>query len=99
MSTNTRADDYDRYTYQYKRDMEPCGKPICVYGWGTYTSGVLEGQPMKQFLDCFEDDVAALATYPTAQPSHALAEPQVSLSHLPGEDDPVAGGMWPDDYS
>lgn len=89
---------YDSLTYEYKRDMdEMCGKPICVYGWGTHGPGSLRGQPMKCFIDCFEDDAAAVAEYPTATPSHAFAQPQVSLSHLPGEDDPVAGGMYPDD--
>jgi hypothetical protein len=27
-----------------------------------------------------------------------MLQPQVSLNHLPGEDDPVPGGMYPDDY-
>ncbi|HEX8883800.1 MAG TPA: hypothetical protein VF797_04875 [Noviherbaspirillum sp.] len=88
---------YDRLTYQYKRDMEPCGKPVCVYGWGTYTSGVLKGQPMKQFLDCYEDEEAALAAHPTAKSSSHWTEPQVNLNHLPDEDTPCAGGMYPDD--
>ena len=89
---------YDSLTYEYKRDMdESLGKPICVYGWGTYTSGTLEGQPMKCFIDCYEDAEAAVAAHPTASPSHAFAQPSVNLNHLPDENTPIAGGMFPDD--
>ena len=54
---------------------------------------------MKVFLDNFESEEAARAAYPQAdQYTNKYTEPQVSLSHLPGEDDPVPGGMYPDDY-
>lgn len=88
------TDKYDRYTYQNKGGQFP----IYVYGWGTYPAhSVLAGQAMKCFLDSFEDVDDALAAYPQAKPSSAWTEPQVSLSHLPGEDDPLPGGAWPDD--
>jgi hypothetical protein len=87
---------YDRYTYEKKRPMS--ANPICVYGWGTYpASSVLAGQAMKCFIDSFPDVEAALKEYPTATASSKYTEPQVSLNHLPGEDDPVPGGMYPDD--
>lgn len=72
---------------------------IDVVGFGTYSRGVLEGQTMKVFIDNFPTEAEAQTAYPQAQgfTSH-WTEPQVSLSHLPGEDDPVAGGMYPDDY-
>lgn len=96
---STEAKDTSQYqylTYQNKGGMFP----IYVYGWGTYPAhSVLAGQAMKCFIDSFEDVDDAIALYPTAKPSSAWAEPQVSLSHLPGEDDPVAGGMYPDDYT
>ena len=85
--------EYDYYTVQYKgRDS------WCVYGWSTYPeSSVLAGQPMKRFLDSFDSKEEAIKAYPQAEPSNALMEPQISLSHLPGENDPVPGGMYPDD--
>jgi hypothetical protein len=87
---------YDRYTYEHKSNMG--ANPVCVYGWGTYTSGVLEGQPMKCFIDAYPDAEEALKAYPQAQPSNRFSEPRVNLNHLPGEDDAVPGGMYPDDY-
>ena len=72
---------------------------VDVLGFGTYPeSSVLAGQTSKTFLDNFPDEAAAKAAYPQAEgfTSH-WTEPQVSLTHLPGEDDPVAGGMYPDD--
>jgi hypothetical protein len=88
---------YDYLTLQHK--------PLngwCIYGWGTYkASSVLAGQPMKCFIDSYGDGdegrAAALAAYPQATPSSEWTEPQVSLSHLPGEDDMVPGGALPDD--
>ena len=72
---------------------------VDVLGWGTYPRGsVLAGQPMKVFLDAFPTEEAARAAYPQAERfSSAWTDPQVSLSHLPGPDDPVPGGMYPDD--
>jgi hypothetical protein len=89
---------YDDVTYEHKADMgETIGKPIVVYGWETVKSGVLEGRQVKCFLDCFEDEAAALAEYPTARHLHAMMQPTINLNDLPGEDDPVPGGMYPDD--
>lgn len=64
-------------------------------------SSVLAGQTLTCFLDNFPTEEEALAEYPEAADnwtSRALA-PQVSVAHLPGEDDPVPGGMYPDDYA
>lgn len=58
-------------------------------------SSVLAGQILTCFIDNYEDEEAALVAYPEAK-DNGLAGP-VSVSHLPGEDDPVAGGMYPDD--
>lgn len=91
---------WDRFTVEHK-PLAGCGDPVwVVYGWSTYPrSSVLAGQPMKQFLDSFDTHEEATAKYPEAVQSSKWAEPQVSLSHLPGEDDPVPGGMYPDDWS
>jgi len=62
-------------------------------------SSVLAGQTLKQFLGNYPEEAAAREAHPEVTGwTHPLAEPQVSVSHLPGEDDPVPGGMYPDDY-
>lgn len=71
---------------------------VDVVGFFEQTSGVLAGQTLKQFIDNYPDEVAALAAHPDAVGySSAYTDPPVSLSHLPGENDPVPGGMYPDD--
>lgn len=72
---------------------------VDVLGFGTYPdSSVLAGQTSKTFIDNFPTEEAALAAYPQAKGyTSRFTEPVVSLNHLPGEDDPVAGGMYPDD--
>jgi hypothetical protein len=68
---------------------------------GYYTapqSSVLAGQTCRIFLDSFDTEEAALAAYPDAEGySSKFTDPVVSLNHLPSEDDPVPGGMYPDD--
>ena len=87
--------DFDYYTISHSR----YGDGFDVFGWGTYERGsVLEGQPQKVFLDAFETLEAAKAEFPTATMSSRWMEPQVSLAHLPGADDFVRGGAYPDDY-
>lgn len=72
---------------------------VDVVGWGTYPdSSVLAGQPMKVFINNFTSEAEAIAKYPSASWSSSWTEPSVSLNHLPGEDDPVPGGMYPDDW-
>ena len=61
-------------------------------------NSVLSGQVLKHFIDSYETEEEALKAHPDAEGySNKYTDPQVSLSHLPGEDDPVAGGMYPDD--
>jgi hypothetical protein len=86
---------FDYYTISHSRH----GDGFDVFGWGTYErSSVLAGQPKKVFLDAFETLEAAKAEFPTATMSSRWTEPQASLTHLPGEDDFVAGGAYPDDW-
>ena len=86
---------FDRFTMRHS---EYGG--VDVLGWNTYPEhSVLAGQPRKVFLDRFEDEAAARAAYPEVSGfSSKWTDPQVSLWHLPGEDDPVPGGMFPDDW-
>lgn len=70
-----------------------------VYAWGHYPEdSVLAGQPSKQYVKAYDTLEEAQTEYPDAGMSSKWTEPQVSLNHLPGEDDPVPGGMYPDDY-
>ena len=50
------------------------------------------------FLDAFETLEAAQAEFPTANLSSRWMEPQLCLTHLPGEEDFVPGGAYPDDW-
>lgn len=85
---------YDYYTLRRNPDGS-----VDVLGWGTYPeSSVLAGQPSKTFIDSFPDEDAARKAFPQAQGfSNKWTEPQVSLNHLPDENTPAPGGMWPDD--
>lgn len=73
---------------------------VDVLGWGTYpSSSVLAGQPMKVFIDSYSDEEEARKDFPQVTGfSSKWTEPQVSLSHLPDESTPCAGGMYPDDW-
>ena len=71
---------------------------VDMIGWGSYgRSSVLAGQPMKNFITSFPSSDEAEAIYGSMNWNSKYLEPQVSVAHLPGEDDPVAGGMYPDD--
>jgi len=93
MAKNLLKSKYWRFSYEEKPNLG-----LCAYGWGEYPRGsVLAGQPMKVFLESFESLEALLAKYPSANGGGRWVDPQVNLNHLPGEDDPAVGGMWPDD--
>ena len=92
-----RGNDRKKFDY-YTMNAEPDGG-VFVYGWGVYgRSSVLAGQAMKKGLDGFDTAAEAIAVYGDMNYSSKWTEPQVSLNHLPGEDDPVPGGMYPDDW-
>lgn len=98
MSNQDQEEKFDRYTL--RRGGGVMGG-VDVLGWTTYPeNSVLAGQPRKVFLDNFEDEAKARKAYPKAdQWSSKFTDPQVNLNHLPGENDPVPGGMYPDDWS
>lgn len=86
---------FDYYTANAEGD-----DGVFVYGWGTYgRSSVLAGQAMKMGLDHFDTIEEARKVYgDDLEFSSRWTEPGNSVGHLPGEDDPVAGGMYLDDY-
>ncbi len=90
-----RFGGFDRFTYEHRHDHVD---RVSLYGWSTYPEGsVLAGQPRKVYLDSFATVEQLLKIHPDAKPGGKWLDPQVNLSHLPGEDDPVPGGMYPDD--
>jgi hypothetical protein len=62
-------------------------------------SSVLAGQLVRYFVSNYPDEATARAHHPDCVEAwdSELTGPRVSLDHLPGEDDPVPGGMYPDD--
>ncbi len=86
---------FDYYTINLHDD-----EAASVFGWSTYErSSVLAGQPRKVYIESFDTLAEAEAAYPGAGISSRWTEPQISVSHLPGEDDPVPGVMYPDDWT
>ena len=85
---------FDYYTIDQKGNED-----YVVYGWGKYGEGsVLAGQARKCYIESYKTLEAAQAASPEANISNQWTEPQVNVNHLPGEDDPVPGGMYLDDY-
>ena len=73
---------------------------VDVVGFKTMSSGVLKGQTLTCFIANYEDEQAAQKAHPDAEGFvNRFTQPEVSLSHLPGENDPVPGGMYPDDIN
>ncbi len=61
-------------------------------------SSVLAGQTVTVFLDNYATEELARKDYPDVEGfTNEWLQPPVSVAHLPGEDDPVPGGMYPDD--
>lgn len=61
-------------------------------------SSVLAGQTLTVFLSNYPTEAQARTAHPDVDGwVNSYSAPQVSLNHLPGEDDPVPGGMYPDD--
>lgn len=74
----------------------PLGEKWAVYEWGVYEqSSVLAGQTRKRFVTWFDTQEEAQAAYPNAEVGYRSAHN--TYNHLPGENDPVPGGMYPDD--
>lgn len=82
--------------YSIEAKDSPHGEKWAVYEWGVYPqSSVLAGQTMKRFVEWFDQLRCAQDKYPDAPVGYRDAHN--TYSHLPGEDDPVPGGMYPDD--
>lgn len=82
----------------YEKRQDRYGNGVDVIGWYVVQHGVLKGQMAKAYLDTFQSEEMAERVYGSMNWNSPWLEPQVSLNHLPGEDDPVPGGMYPDDW-
>lgn len=84
-------------TFTIEMKDTPKGEKAHVYGWSIYPDySVLAGQDCKRFVTWFDTIEEAQAAYPGAKVGVRSAHN--TFNHLPGEDDPVPGGMYPDDY-
>lgn len=94
MSDKTK---YHYYTLRYSKYDDS----IEVLGWFTYPrSSVLAGQLGKRFMGSYANEAEARKAYPQAEGfTSTFFAQEVSLNHLPGENDPVPGGMYPDDWA
>lgn len=81
----------------YEKRGDKYSDGVDVIAWYRVPTGVLKGQMTKAYCDTFETEEEAEAVYGEMNWNSPYLEPQVSLNHLPGEDDPVPGGMYPDD--
>jgi hypothetical protein len=86
---------FDSYTIE---DKGGDVMPFCVYGWGVYDSGVLAGQTRKAFVESYASEGEARAAFPGADEGTHRRSAGNTFNHLPGEDDPVSGGAYPDDH-
>jgi len=80
---------YEYYTIQFKHG------GWNVYGWDKYPSGsVYAYQPRKTFLKSFDRCLDAQSTYPTAQFSNVLLEPQPNIGPQPANYYAGDGGFY-----
>lgn len=82
----------------YEKRHDKYGGGIDVIGWYTITTGVLKGQMGKAYCETYQSEEMAEAVYGPMNWNSPYLEPSQSLAHLPGEEDPVPGGMYPDDW-
>jgi len=92
---NGKQVKFDYFTVRWDNML----REYVVHGFGEYgRNSVLAGQSKKVSLGYFGTKQDALNMYPEADDGHDMLDPQVSLNHLPGENDFVAGGAYPDDW-
>jgi hypothetical protein len=71
-----------------------------VYRHSIYESGMLEGEPRREFLDGFDTLEEAQEKYPEAELVHGSTYVDYVIPHVaPPDFDPAdAGERWDDDY-
>lgn len=84
------------YLWKKRRVARAPSSGVDVVGFKRQMSGVLRGQILRCYIANYPTKEAALAAHPDAAGWDG-GEPVTFVNHLPGEDDTVPGGRWPDD--
>lgn len=88
----------DKYDWKTIRPAK-YGDGFDVHGFKPYPrNSVLAGQMAKCWIDTYPTYEEAKAAHPEAEGGSSYTDPQVTLNHLPSEDDMVPGGAYPDDW-
>ena len=93
-------DNEEHFEYKkLRRSTGGYGEGIDVVGYKpAKRSSVLAGQMLAHFIDSYDTEEEALEAHPDAEGyTSKFTDPGPSLDHLPDENDPVPGGMYPDD--
>lgn len=69
---------------------------VDVVGFKRMQNGVLRGQIVRCYIANYPTQLEAQKVHPDAQ-GWDDGYPVTHVNHLPGPDDNVAGGNWPDD--
>lgn len=99
MTTEKRTHIGDVKIAYFEKRANDTTDEVDVIAWYRVKTGVLKGQMSKAYCGTFNSAAEAEALYGEMNWNSPYLEPQISLNHLPGEDDPVAGGMYPDDIN
>ncbi len=99
MSTEKRTHVGDVKISYYEKRGSGFGDGVDVLGWYRSKTGVLKGMMSKAYMATFATEADAEAVYGPMNWWSKWLEPSQSLAHLPGEEDPVPGGMYPDDWT
>lgn len=84
------------YEYYEKRKGKRGG--VDILGWKRVTTGVLKGRMVKHYLGNLPTEEEAEGKYGEMNWYSPWTSPETSLNDLPGPEDPVPGGMYPDDW-
>lgn len=85
--------------FEYYEKRQSGDGRIEVLGYRKYPrSSVLAGQLGKVFVESFDTEEEAEAKYGSMNWWNKWLSASPSVSHLPGEDDFVPGGAYPDDW-
>jgi hypothetical protein len=88
------GDDMEKYLWKALRVGRYGG--VDVVGFKKIKSGVLAGETVRCFIKNYPSEGEALDAHPGAE-LYDSGEPVTHVDHLPDENDPVPGGMYPDD--
>jgi hypothetical protein len=85
--------------YQWYEKRAGYGDSVDVIGWYECKDGVLKGMMCKAGVGCYDTEEEAELAWGEMNWNSPYLEPSQSLNHLPGEEDYVPGGAYPDDWN